>query len=109
MIAGLTYPVVWMMMLYVAWLGEPHIVTELDFISSLVILMTVIALYKNREIIAHNFVIRLLQMRSLIYATIWTVIIMVLYETSIAGILLPIDLISLYATITLSIKIWRAE
>ena len=69
-------------MLYLAWIDEPRIVTELDFISSLVILMTVFALYKNREINAHNCVIRLLQVESLIYATIWTAIIMVLYETS---------------------------
>lgn len=108
MISGLLYPVVWMALLYFAWVTEPLIISELDLVTSFIILVTAFGLYKNREVISHNIVIRLLQVGSLIYATIWTVIIMFIYESAIAGALLPIDLISLYATTTLAVKIWKA-
>lgn len=103
LVFGILYSVVWTFIVYFIWEDSPKIFTVLDALTDIVLVhMVFVILKRGRFRISRIMALRQAQLFSLIYATIWTVAIMLTLELDIGEMLLPLDFISLYATITLS-------
>jgi len=100
--------VLWSLIIYFIWEDGPFIFTVLDAIAGIVIIHIGYRIYKNMpELISYNLVYVTLALASLIYNSVWTLVIMLFLEIDLAGLGLPLDLISLYATLTMTYKIWN--
>ncbi len=62
-------------------------------------------LYRGIDITRNGKPLRLFQLASLLYATAWTLIVMLVFG---AEVLLPLDFLSLYVTISLMHQLWRS-
>jgi len=109
MIFGLEYSVLWSVIIYFIWENSPFVFTVLDTIAGIVIIHLGYKIYKNAsEPVSYNLAYVALILASLIYNSIWTIVIIFSVEIDLAGLSLPLDLISLYATITMTYKIWNS-
>ncbi len=110
LIFGMEYSVLWSLIIYLIWEDGPFIFTVLDAIAGVVIIHLGYNLYKNSpELVSYNLIYVALVLASLVYNSIWTVVIMLFLEIDLAGLGLPLDLISLYATLTMTYKIWESS
>jgi len=108
-IFGLEHSVLWSIIIYFIWDEGPFIFTVLDAIAGIVIIHLGYRIYKDKpELISYNFAYITLVLASLIYNSLWTIVIIFFVEIDLAGLSLPLDLISLYATITMTRKIWNS-
>ena len=106
MIFGLIYSVLWTVAVYYICDDSPVIFTVLDVLTDLVLLYIAYDIYKQKRFkLRESLALRLAQLFSLAYATVWTLVIMSSLEIDIDELLLPLDLISLYVTISLSVAI----
>ncbi len=110
LIFGMEYSVLWSLIIYLIWEDGPFIFTVLDAIAGIVIIHLGYHLYKgNSELFSYNLIYITLVLASLVYNSLWTVVIMLFLEIDLAGLGLPLDLISLYATLTMTYKIWESS
>jgi|GEM_PF-2755286 len=105
MMAGVTYTVIWSILLYFGWKGSPNWITWMDLATGAVLIHLVYLLHRETDFSHLSLLLRILQMISLFYATAWTVIIMFMFGVEI---LLPLDFISLYVTISLMRQLARS-
>jgi len=109
MIFGLEYSVLWSVIIYFLWVDGPVIFTILDSIAGIVILFLGYEVYKDKPVLfTYDHIYVALVLLSLIYNSVWTLVIMLFLEIDLAGLGLPMDLISLYATLTMTYQVWRA-
>ena len=106
MMAGVTYTVIWSILLYFGWKGSPNWITWMDLATGAVLMHLVYLLHRETDLSHLSLFLRILQMISLFYATAWTVIIMFMFGVEI---LLPLDFISLYVTISLLRQLARSS
>lgn len=108
MVFGILYSVVWTIIVYFIWEDSPKIFTVLDGLTDIVLVHMVFVLIKRGHFrISRIMALRHAQFFSLIYASVWTVVIMLSLELDMGEMLLPLDFISLYATVTLSLLLWK--
>jgi hypothetical protein len=109
MIFGLEYSVLWSVIIYFLWDEGPFVYTVLDAIAGIVIIYIGYKIYKDKPVTKGNdYLYTALVLVSLIYNSIWTLVIMLFLEIDLAGLGLPLDLISLYATCTLAYRVWES-
>ncbi len=105
MVGGVAYTVLWSILLYFGWKGSPDFITWLDLITGVFLLHLACQLYRATDITRNGKLLRWLQLASLLYATAWTLIVMLVFGVEI---LLPLDFVSLFATISLMRRLWRS-
>jgi len=105
MVGGVIYTVIWSVLLYFGWKGSPQFITWADLVTGVILLHLAYQLYKAIDISQNRKVVRLIQLASLLYATTWTLIVMFVFGVEI---LLPLDFVSLYVTISLMRQLWRS-
>jgi len=109
-IFGMEYSVLWSAIIYFIWEDGPFIFTVLDAIAGIVIIHLGYKIYRDTpDLISYNLFYLTLLLASLIYNSIWTLVIMLFLEIDLAGLGLPLDLISLYATLTMTYKVWNSS
>ncbi len=109
-ISGLLYGVVWSIILFFTWHEGPELFTWLDLISGIILVFIAYKISKDSyHFINGNILLRILELACLVYAIIWTFIIILIFELDIGELLLPIDAISLYALILILMKIWKSD
>lgn len=107
MIFGLEYSVLWSVIIYFIWDDGPFIFTILDAIAGIFVIYAGYRLFLNRMVVQNtNYLLAGLIFLSLVYNSAWTVVIMLFLEFDLAGMGLPLDLISLSATGSLAFEIW---
>jgi len=107
MIFGLQYSVLWSVIIYFIWDAGPVIFTVLDSIAGFVIIHISYRIYKDAPV-AKSFLYTALILASLVYNSLWTLAIMLFLEIDLAGLGLPLDIISLYATVGLTYSVWHS-
>ena len=105
MVGGVLYTVLWSLLLYFGWKGSPDFITWLDLITGIFLTQLAFFLYRGSDITRKSKLLRLIYLASLFYATTWTVIVMFVFGVEI---LLPLDFISLYVTVSLMRQLWRS-
>lgn len=105
MTGGVTYTVVWSILLYFGWKGSPAWITWMDLTTGAILMHLVYLLHRETDLGHLSPFLRILQLISLFYATAWTAIIMFIFGVEI---LLPLDFISLYVTISLMRQLARS-
>jgi hypothetical protein len=108
MIFGLQYSVLWSIIIFFIWDTGSVIFTELDLIAGVVIIHISYRIYKNKPV-TKSFLYTALILASLIYNSLWTLVIMIFLEIDLAGLGLPLDMLSLYATCGLAYSVWHSE
>jgi len=108
MIFGLEYSVLWSVIIYYIWDTGPFIFTILDAIAGVVIIHIGYKVYKDKPVTkGSDYLYTALVLASLVYNTVWTLVIMLFLEIDVAGVGVPLDLISLYATCTMTYQVWQ--
>ncbi len=77
----------------------------LDLIAGIVILHISYRIYNDNPVV-ESYLYSALVLVCLIYNSVWTVIIMLFLEIDLAGLGLPLDIVSLYATCGLAFRVW---
>jgi hypothetical protein len=108
MIFGLQYSVLWSLIIYFIWDTGPEIFTVLDLIAGIVIIHISYRIYKDKSVV-ESYLYTALALACLIYNSVWTIAIMLFLEIDLAGLGLPLDIISLYATCGLAYSVWHSE
>ncbi len=108
MIFGLQYSVLWSLIIYFIWDTGPEIFTVLDLIAGIVIIHISYIIYKDKPVV-ESYLYTALTLACLIYNSVWTIAIMLFLEIDLAGLGLPLDIISLYATCGLAYSVWHSE
>lgn len=107
---GLLYGVMWSVVLFFTWPEAPQFITWLDLGSGLILIFLAHQVLKgSHSYINNSILMQSLELASLVYAIIWTFIIMIFIEIDIGELLLPLDAISLYALALLLMKIWKGD
>ena len=107
MIFGLQYSVLWSVIIYFIWDTGPEIFTVLDLIAGIVIIHISYRIYKEKPV-TKSFLYMALILACLTYNSVWTLAIMLFLEIDLAGLGLPLDIVSLYATVGLAYSIWHS-
>ncbi len=107
MIFGLQYSVLWSLIIYLIWDAGPEIFTVLDLIAGIVIIHISYIIYKDKPVV-ESYLYTALTLACLIYNSVWTIAIMLFLEIDLAGLGLPLDIISLYATGGLAYSVWHS-
>ncbi len=106
MAGGVVYTVVWSVLLYFGWTDSPTIILWCDVVTGIILLHLAYDIYlRGDRFTETRLSIRLIRLISLLYASAWTVIIMVTFGTEL---LLPFDLVSLYITLALTHALWKS-
>ncbi len=105
MLFGLQYSVLWSLIIYFIWDAGPEIFTVLDLIAGIVILHISYRIYNDNPVV-ESYLYSALVLVCLIYNSVWTVVIMLFLEIDLAGLGLPLDIVSLYATCGLAFRVW---
>ncbi len=109
MIFGLEYSVLWSVIIYFLWDDGPLIFTILDAVAGIVILKAGYDIYQDKPVVvAGHSIYRYWLWLSLIYNSVWTLVIMLFLGIDLNGFGEPLDLLSLYTTGSLSYRIWKA-
>ncbi len=108
MIFGLEYSVLWSIIIYYIWDTGPFIFTILDAIAGIVIIHIGYKVYKDKPVTTgSDYLYTALVLASLVYNSVWTLVIMFFLEIDVAGLGVPLDLISLYATCMMTYQVWQ--
>ena len=109
-VSGLLYGVLWSVILFFTWPEAPQFITWLDLISGIILIFLAQQVFTGQHgYINNSILMQSLELASLVYAIIWTFIIMIFIEIDIGELLLPLDAISLYALTLLLVKIWQGD
>ncbi len=105
MVGGVGYTVLWSILLYFGWKGSPDFITWMDLITGIFLTQLAYQLHQGADIARKGKLLRVIYFASLLYATAWTLIVMFVFGSEI---LLPLDFISLFVTISLMRQLWRS-
>jgi len=107
---GLLYGVLWSVILFFTWPEGPQFITWLDLASGVILMFLAHQVFTGQHSYINNSILmQFLELASLVYAILWTFIIMIFIEVDIGELLLPLDVISLYALTLLLVKIWKGD
>ncbi|HFD10844.1 MAG TPA: hypothetical protein ENJ32_00005 [Crenotrichaceae bacterium] len=109
-VVGLLYGVVWSIILFFTWPDAPEYLAWFDLVSGVILIYLAYQVAKEQyHFINSNMFFLILELASLVYAIIWTFVIMIVFELDIGELQLPFDAISLYALILMLNKVWKGD